>query len=185
MGKVKNDQQFRKLFQAYPAKAIEMLYAQNEQSLKKLALKLTGDALAAEDIVQDSILVVLENYKELAQRHETSIERYLIRIVRNKSITFFKQKLMHKLIHFLPLHGNRNGLQEKSIETDIIELEWSQTLRAAVETFPRRERECLLMRIDGEMPIRDIAEKLQLTPKAIERSLTSARKRLRKHWQRL
>jgi DNA-directed RNA polymerase specialized sigma24 family protein len=44
--------------------------------------------------------------------------------------------------------------------------------------FPRRERECLLMQVDGEMPVKEIARRLKISKKAVERSLTSAKKRL-------
>jgi RNA polymerase sigma-70 factor (ECF subfamily) len=183
MATATDNEQFRKLLLVYPAKAIEILYEQFEQSLKKIALKLTQDPLATEDIVQESFMVIWENHKQLSQMHELSIEHYLNKIVRNKSVDFFKERMIDKIFNSIPLNDDHASTGERSIESSIIEQEVSQNLRAVVEHFPRRERECLLMRIDDEMSIRDIANKLNVTTKAIERSLTSARKRLKKHGQ--
>ncbi|HOX84013.1 MAG TPA: sigma-70 family RNA polymerase sigma factor [Chryseolinea sp.] len=177
-----DNQRFRKLLQAYPAKAIEILYEQYAQSLKKLALKLTQDELATEDIVQEAFIVIWQNHKHLAQQNDQSIEPYFVRIVRNKSITFFRKKRMNTVTHFLPLKGEQMRNAEKSMELQIIEKELSLQLREVVATLPLRERECLLMRFDEEMSIPEIADRLKVTPKAIERSLTSARKRLKKYW---
>jgi RNA polymerase sigma factor (sigma-70 family) len=183
MATATDNEQFRKLLSAYPEKAIEILYEQFEQSLKVLALRMTQDVIATEDIVQEAFIVIWENHKQLSEMHELSIERYLVKIVRNKSVDFFKDKMVDRVTNSMPLDDNQASTDEKSIEISMIEKEVSQFLRAIVEHFPRRERECLLMRIDDEMSIRDIADKLNVTPKAIERSLTSARKRLRKQWR--
>src|SRR6187549_4046328 len=106
MATATDNEQFRKLLSVYPAKAIEILYEQFEQSLKKIALKLTQDPLATEDIVQDSFMVIWENHKQLSQMHELSIEHYLNKIVRNKSVDFFKERMIDKIFNSIPLNDD-------------------------------------------------------------------------------
>ncbi len=182
MATFNDNQQFRKLLQAYPAKAIEMLYDYYAHILKSQALYLTQDDVAAEDIVQETFVAIWENHKQLGQLHEKSIEHYLARIVRNKAVDYFRQKMMLNVVPTIKRNGESIEIPEKSFEVSYIEKEVIQNIRALLEDFPKREKECLLMRMDDEKSVQEIADLLKVTTKAVERSLTSARKRLRRYW---
>ena len=80
------------------------------------------------------------------------------------------------------MNGNSFPLNDPSVEANIIELEISREIREIISTFPRREKECLLMKIDKEMTTEQIAVELNVSKKAVERSVTSANKRLRRLW---
>lgn len=69
---------------------------------------------------------------------------------------------------------------ENSIEIKLIALEDKIWLRNLIKNFPRRERECLLLKLDEELSLDEIAARLKVSRKAVERSLTSANKRLRR-----
>lgn len=71
---------------------------------------------------------------------------------------------------------------QPSIESRIIRAEINREVRQLVEKFPKRERECLLMKMDEGLSTEQIAERLNITEKAVERTVTSAYKRLRKRW---
>ena len=172
---------FRKLLLAFPAKAIEFLYNEYYHSLILIALRQTHDRRASEDIVQETFVHVWEHYKELGQHHERSIQHYLVRVVKNKAITHFKRTVDQQLQKARYVNGQRFNTGP-SVETEMIQLELSREVRKVIVTFPKRERECLLMKMDEEMTVEQMAERLKVSRKAVERSLTSGNKRLRTYW---
>ena len=183
MSDILDNERFRKLLLSLPGKAVEYLYHHYYHSLLRLARSLTQDVRAAEDIVQETFVLVWEKHKWLGQYHEKSIQHYLVRVVKNKAITHYKKSLQFRNHKIEYINGNNFSLSESSIETNIIEAETRRALKKIIETFPTKERECLLMKLNDELTNEQIAIKLNVSIKAVERSVTSAYKRLRKQWK--
>jgi RNA polymerase sigma factor (sigma-70 family) len=185
MPTVIDNEGFRNLLRSYPGDAVELLYEVLGKSLLRYAFLLTRDQEAANDVVQDTFLYIHANSKTLSEHHELPFERYVIRIVRFKSISFLR-RVRHLDIDELIFPEDRTGLPpENPVETTIIRRELWQELRTIIASFPRAERECLLLRIDQEMSLDDIAAKLNVTRKAVERSIYSGKNRLREFADRL
>jgi len=89
MGIVTDNERFRILLRNYPVQALELVYKLYYKSLLQIAWNLTRDSDAAKDIVQDAFMVLWADRKKLSKFNEKSIENYLVRIVRNKAVTFF------------------------------------------------------------------------------------------------
>ncbi|HYG18907.1 MAG TPA: sigma-70 family RNA polymerase sigma factor, partial [Ohtaekwangia sp.] len=167
---------------AYPAKALEILYDLFNNSLFTFACRLTHDEHAARDIVHDTFLHLYENSRKLSTPHESPIERYLIRVVRFKSISYYRRSRHLSLDKLLFLDGTL-PFRRNAEDVDTIENEISQQVWEVVRSFPRREQQCLLMRFNEGMSADQIAVRLEVSRKAVERSITSGKKRLRK-WAR-
>lgn len=176
-----DNERFRKLLRAYPAKAIEFLYSRFHNNLFRIALYLTRNPEASEDIVQETFVHVWENYKQLSEHHDRSIQYYLVKVVRNKSITQFTRNLRSIKNRISYRDGQTMKDQGYSAEAAMIQSEMHHQLRTLVDTFPKREKECLMMRIDEELTVEQIALRLNVSKKAVERSITSANKRLRRY----
>lgn len=186
MPTVIDNEGFRNLLRSYPGDAVKLLYEALGKSLLRYAFLLTRDEEAAKDVIQDTFLYIHANNKTLSEHHELPFERYVIRIVRFKSISFLR-RVRHLDIDDLIFPEDRTGLPpENPIETSIIKRELMQELRTIISSFPRAERECLLLRIDQELSLDEIAAELKVTRKAVERSITSGKNRLREKFaQRL
>lgn len=178
-----DNERFRKLLLSLPGKAIEILYDRYYSNLIKTARFLTRDEKVAEDIVQETFVHVWENHKKLGQYHNNSILSYLIRVVKNKAIAHFRDAIRHNKHSVEYRNGAVVDNAHPSIEMRIIRLEIDNEIRQLIATFPARERECLLLKMDEELSVRQIAERLQVSDKAVERSLTSANKRFRRYWR--
>jgi RNA polymerase sigma factor (sigma-70 family) len=176
-----DNERFRKLLLAYPAKAVELLYRLQYRHLKTIAWSLTHDKSASEDIVQETFIHVWENHKRLGQADNRSIEHYLTRVVKNKAITYYKRTRVNN--ENVVLNGHAITDVEGSVENNIIRDELIGEVRRTISRFPRREKECLMMKIDSEMTTQQIAVCLNVSLKAVERSITSAYKRLRKFFK--
>lgn len=182
MSRYFNNEKCRKLLVAYPVKALEFLYDHFYRSLYNLARSLTLDPSAAEDILQETFMHVWENRKVLSKRHDQPIENYLVRVVKYKSITHYKRSKQEHQRRAVIINGHERQEKEFTIEETIMREELVQEIKALVATFPRAERECFLLSMEKEMSTAEIATKLKVTVKAVERSLTSAKKRLRAEW---
>lgn len=170
----------RKLLLSYPRRAIKILCDNYYKSLLKIAYNLTHEKDAAKDIVQDTFTYVWQNSRELANYHERSIQHYLVRIVRNKSITYYNENVTLSKRKIRLMSGQSLGLAEQSIEARIIHIEITQEILDIIARFPKRERECLMMKIEEELHNEEISLRLGVGIKMVEKSLTSAKKRLRK-----
>lgn len=166
------------LLRSHPEEAVALLHQFYSKSLLKIAYRFSRDEEASRDIVQETFLQVWAKRKELSQYHEKSIEHYLVRIVRNMSVSHFKRKRHLNIDDFLFLSVYRDS--SISFEEALITQELIYKMRAFIMTFPLRERQCLLMKIDDEFSLDQIAENLQISRKMVEKSQTNALKRLRK-----
>jgi RNA polymerase sigma factor (sigma-70 family) len=176
-----NDQELRKLLRSVPGKAMKLLYAEYYNSLVRIAFSLTHDNEVSEEIVQDTLVHVWLNAQKLCQYHERSIEHYLVKVVRNKAISYYKENLYinKQMIKFL--NGRPYDPSVDSPEAHMIHLEMSKEIRDLIAKFPRREYECLAMRIDEELDNHEISARLKVSVKEVQRAITSAKKRLRRH----
>jgi RNA polymerase sigma-70 factor (ECF subfamily) len=182
MSGVFDNARFRKLLLTVPVKAIELLYDHYYKNLFSLARSLTRDEVVSKDIVQETFVLVWEIRKDLATYEGRSIEHYLVRVVKYKSITSYRQSIKEINDKISYVNGHKVNMTEHSVEEKIVRLELLEEIRKVIKTFPKRERECLLMRIEDEMSPGEIAEELKVTKKAVERSLTSGMKRIRHYW---
>ncbi len=178
-----NNHEIRKLLLSYPRRAVRILCDQYYNSLVRIAFNLTHDKEVSKDIVQETFAYVWQNANELGNYHERSIQHYLVRIVRNKSISYYNEnvQLSKKKIRFV--NGHTYDLTQDSIESRIIQIEITQEILGIIARFPKRERECLMMKIEEELDNEEISVRLGVGIKAVERSLTSAKKRLRRRLQ--
>lgn len=176
-----NNYELRKLLLSYPAKAIKILCNEYYDSLLKIAFKLTHDRDASKDVVQDTFLYLWENAREIAKHRERSIQHYLVGIVRNKSVTYYRELILLGKRKFWFMDSHSRG--EEPIESRIIQIEVTQQILDTIARFPKRERECLILKMDQELSNEEIAACLDVGRKAVERSLASAKKRLRKYLQ--
>ncbi|HEY8512489.1 MAG TPA: sigma-70 family RNA polymerase sigma factor [Cyclobacteriaceae bacterium] len=174
-----DNERFRKLLNIRPEKAIEILYHKYYNPLVVLANNLVHDRKAAEDIVQDVFIHLWEQHAKLGQPDSRSIEHYLMRVVRNKAITYYNRLSRRRRWRIATSYGNRQW--ELPVEARWINLEINREIRNVILAFPRREKQCLMMKVDQEYTTQQIAERLKVTTKAVERSLTCAYKRLRKY----
>jgi RNA polymerase sigma factor (sigma-70 family) len=172
-----DNERFRRLLIVRPEKAIGILYEKYCPILLALAQSLVHDRDTAEDIVQETFIHLWEQHLKLGQPDDRSIEHYLVRVVRNKAISSYHKFARQRRVNAVTAHGHRQS--EVSAEVRWIDTEMSREIRSIILTFPRREKQCLLMKLDEEFTTQQIAERLKVTRKAVERSLTSAYKRLR------
>lgn len=161
--------------------AFELLFKKLYPRLKIFAVKVIKDNDIAEDIIQEVFIKVWEKRKQI---DAVNIEAFFFRVLRNQCITHIKQL---KVIENLKCRVNILREAEEMYRIDfirnepyiLIEKELEQEIEQTLNELPDKCREVFVMsRIDG-LKNREIADKLKINIKNVERHISRALKTFR------
>src|SRR5690349_12853077 len=175
-----DNESFRKLLISDPREAIKHLHINYYDSLLRLSTSYTKDSEAAQDILQETFQQIWETREYLSQAHETHIEFYLVRVVKVKSMRHYRENLKERENREKYARRVKGITLKPEFEAGLLIQETNRRLRDIIDTFPKREKECLLLTIDEELSPDEIAKRLAVSRKAVYRSLEAGYKRLRK-----
>jgi RNA polymerase sigma-70 factor (ECF subfamily) len=148
--------------------AFESIVLRYQDSVWRVANRFIGNSTEAQDITQTVFLKLFE----AAPRYYTSalVKTYLFRIVNTTCIDYSRKK--KPFVTDEPPDVPDNSLS--AIDT-MVNNEKIAQLKHAIENLPLRQRTAIILRYEAELSIRDIADILKVTEKAIERLLSHAR----------
>lgn len=178
MANVFDNVRFRKLLLTQEWDAYEYLYNHFRIPLINVAVRLTRDRHVAKDIVQDSFVAIWGTKEKLCKVQ--SVENYLAKMVQYKAMTYHRRqrKLPHLDIDFLLVYQDF-AMEEDTVES-LIAKELYLEFRQVIAKLPRRQNQCLTMKIDRNMSLDDIALELMISRKTVELSQHIALKKLKK-----
>ncbi len=132
-----------------------------------------GDVSEAEDLLQDAFVKLWENCKKVTSAKAKS---YLYTVANN----LFLNKVKHRKV---VLAFEKRQKQQENLESPdfhLEEKEFKERLEKALSNLPDKQRTVFLMnRIDG-LTYKEIAERLDIGVKAVEKRMHLALKSLRK-----
>ena len=143
--------------------------------LYRFAIRLTGDAHAAEDLTQEAMLRAWRQRGSL--RNEEALKSWLFRIAAN----LWRDQLRRRRS---PV-ARPVELQDSTMATELPAeqilsgQEDLQKVLAQLEELPARQREAIYLSACEGMKASEIALILEITPEAVRSSLSIARRRLR------
>jgi RNA polymerase sigma-70 factor, ECF subfamily len=152
------DAELLEAFRAGDAKAFESLVRRYERSVLAIARRFARDQDDAEDLAQRAFI----NAAERAHGWRGgSFKSWLFRIIVNLSKNYVRDTSRF---------DRSEEAQEREapaigpVAHDQIEAEEERAqLRAAIARLPKRQREVLLLRIDGDLPFAEVAQTLGIT----------------------
>ena len=158
-----NKKSFEILFKAYYSPLV--VYAQNYLE----------NFEEAEEIVQE-LFYNLWNKRNIIEINQ-SIKAYLYNAVRNNCYDYLKhQKVKQQYAKHVANTGNS---KDQDNSNELISKETSQLILDAIEDLPEKTRHIFkLNRFEG-LKYREIAEKLDISPKTVENQMGIALKKLR------
>ena len=142
------------------------------------AHKLTGDRQAAKDLVQEAFMKVWINRDKL--KEALSIDDYLFIIVKRASINFIRD-------HGKGIERISSGELSERIGGDAASDLPAETrdlissIRTCVDNMPPQRRKVFLMSRRESLSNKEIAQKLSLSEKTVERHITLALTDLKKN----
>lgn len=155
----------------------EYLFKSYYRRLVLFSNRILNDLPASEEIVSD---VFTELWAVGHEIHFTSsVKCYLFKMVKNRCLNFLKhQKIESLYVKYL----EKNNLFDTVIyaaESDFLEKEMADQIKTAIDTLPEKCREIFLMSRFNHMKYKQIAIKLQISPKTVERHIGIAISKLR------
>ncbi|MHC4950664.1 MAG: RNA polymerase sigma factor [Planctomycetota bacterium] len=138
------------------------LYEKYRDLLFKVAIALLRDVHAAEDVVQDVFVRFVENISHF--RLTGSLKAYLSVCVANRAKNVLtSQKKDCALSEDQTIPANIPGPEQQ-----IICNEQLQQVAEAMEQLPFEQRQIIALRHYSRMPIKDIAQSLDLSPNTVK-----------------
>ena len=166
-GKAHNtDDELMAAFIVGEAAAMEALYLRYRQSIYSWLLRMTGDAAEAEDIYQDVWLKVI---RSASNYRSGNFKAWLWQIVRNKTTDRMRKK-SPSLVLDAPVCADDEGehtvvdqLSDDAAANALMQIEEMERRRMAcdaIDMLPTAQREVVLLRINGELSFKEIADML-------------------------
>jgi RNA polymerase sigma-70 factor (family 1) len=173
-----DSEQLLKRFQSGDTKAFEEIYDQYWLRLYNLAFTQIGTKHEAEDLVQNLFENLWKKRSELAIRNLTT---YLVVSVKYLSIAYIKSQInLRKYQEYLIFQEI-----ERTISTeDIVNYaDLQKAVEKAMQKLPEKTVEIFKMSRFERKSVREIAEQLNLSEKAVEYHITKSMKVMKEHLQ--
>jgi RNA polymerase sigma-70 factor (ECF subfamily) len=152
-------------------KAFEQLVLRHQSSVWRTSCRYIRNAEEARDITQKVFMKLFEVSSRYEER--ASFKTFLYRIVNTTCLDYI-QKKRPLIYETLP-----ESFDDSPSQTDISAASEKEIIvKNALEKLPQRQRTAVALRYDAELSVREIAEILTTTEKAVERLLAHARSAL-------
>ena len=180
MSKGIQNKQYLKGIRSGDKSAFEQVYMTYYDLLYHLSLQYLGETSIAEEVVQDAFLKLWEVRNDL--KPDSNIKNYLYTITKNNCLSQLRKTHLHKTpvsdARFLEMQFNYEALV--SIPDNVIEFEELKAkIEASIDSLPDDLREVFIMNRFEDLKYKEIADKLNLSPKTIEARMSKALNRLR------
>jgi RNA polymerase sigma factor (sigma-70 family) len=140
-------------------KAFVKLYQRYERQLFSFILRLVGNRSTAEDLFQKTWMKVITGLEKYEERG--SFSSWLFGIANNCCVDHVRKVSRLKLDCFISSE-RMERVSEKGMnpEKEVLQSEENDWLQNAISQLPSEQRQVVLMRINGEIPFKDIAKAL-------------------------
>ena len=144
----------------------ERVFKRNNKRLFLIALSFTANQYDAEDILQNSFMKLLKTKAEF--ENDEHIDKWLTSVTVNESKNLLKSAFRKKSADF-----------EGYVATYSFESEKSEGLFNAVMSLPKKLRTVIHLFYYEDMPIKEIADMLNIKQSAVKTRLCRAREQLK------
>ena len=151
--------------------AVDRLVVEHLPAALRFALRLTGDADVAEDVVQEALCLVLQRWR--SYRGEASFGTWLLQIVVNVDRDRRRRQRGVLPMPAAEVVSNTAPPVEQAAADEL-----HARVRAAIGRLPQRQREVALLSLGEGLPAREVARVLDITEANVYTCLHLARKRI-------
>lgn len=155
--------------------ALDELFRRYYTNLCQIALRFVNNEQEAEDIIQDLFVSIWEK-RETQREDLESVGPYLKRAARNRSLNYLRDRKR------IPVDDGEVPIgiaANTSADDDLNQEELKDRIHKAIDALPERCRLVFVMSKIEEMPQKEIAAALDISPKTVENQMTRAYRYLR------
>lgn len=141
-------------------------------ALVAYAFLLTGDMTAAQDLTQDALAATFSRLRRPGPAAVEHLEAYVRRAILHRFCN--SRRRAGQWARLVPVVARDDVAPSTpdAVATARVDV------AAALARLTPRERACIVLRLLEDLPVRDIAERLDLSEGAVKRYLSDARRRL-------
>ncbi len=170
-----NEERIVALLAKRDEKIFEQVFKTHFKSLHAYAFTILKDEMAAEELVQNIFFKIWERPEKLSITG--SIAAYLYRAVHNESLNHLKHLKVRSKYQLHAVHQMKNETDNASKKILLKELETK--LHRALQELPEQCRTIFQLSRFEELKYREIADRLEISPKTVENQMGKALKLLR------
>jgi RNA polymerase sigma-70 factor, ECF subfamily len=182
------DEALMREFQNGAASAVRELVVRYQRPLFTFALRQLRVPSAAEDIVQETFVRVVQNATEF--KHEAKFTTWLYTIARNLCIDQMRKNALRRhpsLDQSANDQSNAGGTGptlgeqlagNRNVEREVVATQLREVLELAVEKLPEDQREVFLLREVSNLPFKEIAEITGVSENTVKSRMRYALERL-------
>ncbi len=161
-------------------KAFEYFYTAEYLNLKYFISRYIKESHIAEDIVQESFMVIWETREKIDP--ELNLKSFLFTIARNKAINILRKREFN-LTDGFDLSENKfmiDVLSDKYMLSRIDALDMKRTIRNTYNLLPHKIRETFILSRSNGLSYKEISDKLGISVKIVEHNISAALRIFRK-----
>lgn len=161
-------------------KAFEYFYTTEYHNLKYFVSRYIKEPHLAEDIVQDSFMIIWETRERIDT--ELNLKSFLFTIAKNKAINILRKKGFN-LKDNIDSAENRfltDSLNDEQMLSGIDALDMERTIRNTYKILPNKIRETFILSRKEGLSYKEISEKLGISVKIVEHNISTALKIFKK-----
>lgn len=157
--------------------AWDALYLATCQRTYRVLSSVTGATpTVLDDLNQDVWLSAIESIEGFDATRGTASD-WVLGIARYKGLSYLRKIYASRIVYVGQISDLSEHAAARDIETD--DAERAALLRGSIESLPENWQLVLRQKYEKGLSVKDIAELVGATPKAIESTLSRARQRLR------
>jgi RNA polymerase sigma-70 factor (ECF subfamily) len=156
--------------QSIDRSTVDRLVVEHLPVALRFAIRLTGDTHIAEDVVQETLCLVLRRWRSF--RGESSFRTWMLQIVVNVD----RDRRRRRTVLPMPEEEPESKAAMPAEEAAAGELQ--ARVRDAIDRLPDRQREVALLSLGEGLPASDVASVLGTTEANVHTCLHLARKRI-------
>jgi RNA polymerase sigma factor (sigma-70 family) len=175
-----SDDEFQNLREGNKTVYIKVYNEYKKPVFNLLLSRSRGNREVAQDIMQETFLTAFKSLDRL--KNPGHIEAWLITIAKNKLTDYFRKSARRK--KYIETHGTETNMSPDVAE-ELHLKEQVALLHMGMEKINPTYRRLLTMRCWEDMSVKEIAEKIGRTKKAVENMLFRAKESLKKEITRM
>jgi RNA polymerase sigma-70 factor (ECF subfamily) len=170
-----------------PSEDFHSLIERYQEQVRDTCYRFVGNVEDADDLAQDVFVKVFRSMERFRSEAETAT--WLYRIAINASLDFLRKASRKKRFARLVGLGSREGEPEIDVPApgdphqELEERERRELLSWALDGLPEKQRTAIILSKYEQLPVRDIAAILDVTPSAVDALLQRAKHNLRRQLQ--
>lgn len=172
------------LAESDPENAFALLIEEHQRLVYAVALRLTGNTAAAEDIAQETFIAAWRHLKDF--RGESSLKTWLMRIAANKTRSYWRWRRLRSWVGLADKGEDGEGAALEDLLPDdpagrpeqaALAAELERRVQAAINALPPRQREVAVLRSQG-VSMEEIGAALGMAEGTVKAHWFEARKKL-------